>query len=54
MLRLVCKDAAESGEDAFRTLCDVIAADVGLFLPSVESSTGSWKKLFFQHLYPAR
>lgn len=47
MLRLVCKATAEGGEDGWSTLCDVIAADVGLVLPPValNASTPSFKKV---------
>ena len=47
MLRLVCKATAEGGEDGWSTLCDVIAADVGLVLPPValNASNPSFKKV---------
>mmetsp|Transcript_4342 Transcript_4342/g.10377 ORF Transcript_4342/g.10377 Transcript_4342/m.10377 type:complete len:589 (-) Transcript_4342:1238-3004(-) len=54
-LRLVCKGCSEGGDDGWSTLCDVIASDLGLFLPNNSSGTFvKSKKTFFEHLYPAR
>jgi len=55
MLRLVCKGTSEGSGEGWSTLCEVMASDLGLFLP--RNSSGTYvknKKIFFEHLYPAR
>ncbi len=55
MLRMVCKALTERGENSWRTLCDVLASEIGLYLPpSFYDGEGCWKKVFFDHLFPAR